>query len=28
MNAYLSWEIALAEQMASDDDQRFRIIAS
>jgi rhodanese-related sulfurtransferase len=26
MNAYLSWEIALAEQMASDDDQRFRII--
>lgn len=27
MNAYLSWEIALAEQMATDDDQRFRIVA-
>ena len=25
MRAYLSWEIALAEQMAADDDQRFRI---
>ena len=27
MRAYLSWEIALADQMAADDDQRFRIIA-
>jgi rhodanese-related sulfurtransferase len=27
MHAYLSWEIALAEQMATDDDQRFRIRA-
>jgi rhodanese-related sulfurtransferase len=27
MNAYLSWEIALAEQMATDDDQRFKILA-
>ena len=27
MNAYLTWEIALAEQMASDTDQRFRIRA-
>ncbi|RPI45744.1 MAG: thiosulfate sulfurtransferase [Betaproteobacteria bacterium] len=27
MKAYLSWEIALAEQMAADDDQRFRIMA-
>jgi rhodanese-related sulfurtransferase len=26
MHAYLSWEIALAEQMATDDDQRFRIL--
>jgi rhodanese-related sulfurtransferase len=25
MRAYLSWEIDLAEQMAKDDDQRFRI---
>jgi rhodanese-related sulfurtransferase len=25
MRAYLSWEIDLAEQMAADDDQRFRI---
>jgi len=25
MRAYLSWEIDLADQMASDDDQRFRI---
>lgn len=27
MHAYLSWEIALADQMATDDDQRFRILA-
>jgi 3-mercaptopyruvate sulfurtransferase SseA len=27
MRAYLSWEIALAAQMAADDDQRFRILA-
>lgn len=27
MRAYLTWEIELAEQMASDDDQRFRIVA-
>jgi rhodanese-related sulfurtransferase len=27
MQAYLSWEINLANQMAKDDDQRFRIIA-
>ncbi|MGH8666158.1 MAG: rhodanese-like domain-containing protein [Burkholderiales bacterium] len=27
MQAYLSWEIDLAEQMAQDDDQRFRIVA-
>jgi len=27
MNAYLTWEIALAEQMATDDDQRFKIQA-
>ena len=27
MRAYLSWEIGLAEQMATDDDQRFRIVA-
>jgi len=27
MRAYLSWEIALADQMATDDDQRFRILA-
>ena len=26
MRAYLSWEIDLAEQMAQDDDQRFRIV--
>jgi hypothetical protein len=26
MRAYLSWEIDLAEQMAADDDQRFRIV--
>jgi hypothetical protein len=26
MNAYLSWEIELVNQMATDDDQRFRII--
>ena len=25
MNAYLTWEIALAEQMATDDDQRFDV---
>jgi len=25
MRAYLSWEIALADQMVTDDDQRFRI---
>ena len=25
MRAYLEWEINLAEQMASDEDQRFRI---
>ncbi len=28
MNAYLSWEIELAHQMATDDDQRFRIVAA
>lgn len=28
MNAYLSWEIALAEAMAADDDQRFDIPAA
>lgn len=28
MEAYLSWEIELVNQMASDDDQRFRIIAN
>jgi hypothetical protein len=27
MKAYLSWEIALAEQMATDEDQRFRVLA-
>jgi rhodanese-related sulfurtransferase len=27
MREYLSWEIALAGQMASDDDQRFRVLA-
>jgi len=27
MRAYLSWEIDLADQMATDDDQRFRIAA-
>ncbi len=27
MQAYLSWEINLAVQMAADDDQRFRIVA-
>ena len=27
MRAYLSWEIHLAEQMATDDDQRFSILA-
>jgi len=27
MRAYLTWEIELAEQMSSDDDQRFRIVA-
>jgi rhodanese-related sulfurtransferase len=26
MRAYLSWEIDLADQMAQDDDQRFRIV--
>ncbi|MCC6532150.1 MAG: hypothetical protein IT531_06335 [Burkholderiales bacterium] len=26
MKAYLKWEIELAEQMAADDDQRFRIL--
>ena len=26
MRAYLSWEIDLAEQMAKDDDHRFRIL--
>ena len=25
MRAYLSWEIELVNQMATDDDQRFRI---
>jgi hypothetical protein len=25
MRAYLAWEIDLAKQMATDDDQRFRI---
>ena len=28
MREYLSWEIHLAEQMAADDDQRFRILAA
>jgi hypothetical protein len=28
MRAYLSWEIALADQMATDDDQRFAILIS
>jgi hypothetical protein len=28
MPAYLSWEIDLADQMATDDDQRFRILTS
>lgn len=28
MKAYLSWEIDLANQMASDDDQRFRILTA
>jgi len=28
MRAYLSWEIDLADQMATDDDQRFRILAT
>lgn len=28
MREYLSWEIHLAEQMAADDDQRFRIPAA
>ncbi len=27
MRAYLSWKIYLADQMATDDDQRFRILA-
>ncbi len=27
MNAYLSWEIELVNQMATDDDQRFRVMA-
>ena len=27
MRAYLSWEIALADQMATDDDQRFNILS-
>jgi len=27
MQAYLAWEIDLADQMAKDDDQRFRILA-
>ena len=27
MRAYLAWEIDLADQMASDDDQRFRVMA-
>ena len=27
MQAYLAWEIDLADQMAADDDQRFRIPA-
>ena len=27
MNAYLTWEIELVNQMATDDDQRFRVIA-
>jgi hypothetical protein len=26
MRAYLSWEIALGDQMATDDDQRFEIL--
>ena len=26
MRAYLSWEIALADQMATDDDQRFKFL--
>ena len=28
MNAYLTWEINLVNQMATDDDQRFRIITA
>ena len=27
MRAYLAWEIDLADQMASDDDQRFQVMA-
>ena len=27
MRAYLAWEIDLADQMATDDDQRFRVMA-
>ena len=27
MRAYLAWEIDLANQMATDDDQRFRVAA-
>jgi hypothetical protein len=27
MKAYLSWEIDLANRMAADDDQRFRVLA-
>jgi 3-mercaptopyruvate sulfurtransferase SseA len=27
MHEYLSWEIELVNQMATDDDQRFKIIA-
>ena len=27
MRAYLAWEIDLVTQMATDDDQRFRVIA-
>jgi hypothetical protein len=26
MRAYLAWEIALADQMAADDDQRFSVL--
>jgi 3-mercaptopyruvate sulfurtransferase SseA len=28
MRAYLTWEVALADQMATDDDQRFRIVTA